>query len=80
MALSKHEMEIAELLAKYVFIEHCKEKELITLEAYVNICNSWGDKALALIQHYLRKLDEYHEDTRKFVDEITQSEATERIK
>ena len=35
-----------------------------------DICNSWGDWALELIQHYLRGIDAYHQDTRKFIDEL----------
>ena len=34
---------------------------------------AWGDWALELIQHYLRRLNEHHEGTRKFIDELKAS-------
>ena len=70
MALDQSEKSIVEILAKYAFIEHCKEEDFITIEDYTDICNSWGDKALEIMQYYLKRLKEYHEDTGKFVDEL----------
>jgi hypothetical protein len=68
--LKNVEMAVAELLAKHAFIEHCKENEIITLENYINICNSWGDNALELIQHYLRRLDEYLDSISPFHEHV----------
>ncbi|MFC1876500.1 hypothetical protein ACFL2E_04410 [Thermodesulfobacteriota bacterium] len=70
MVLKNDEKNVADILAKYAFIEQCKETGLITLTEYTDICNSWGDWALELIQQYLRRIDEYHQDTRKFIDEL----------
>lgn len=70
MSLEHHEKVIVELLAKYSFIEHCKETGIISPEDYAEICKSWGEKPLELIKFYLTRIDEYHKDTRTFIDEL----------
>lgn len=70
MPLSNSDKDIIKLLAKYSFIEKCKEIGFISHDEYMEVCRSWGERALERIDYYLKILNQHHNDVNKFISKM----------
>ena len=70
MALTKAEKDILDLIAKYSFLTDCKDTGLLDLNSYAHIVYQFGERNMELIKYYMQRLDEHHNDTRSFLDNL----------
>jgi len=70
MDITKAEKDILDLIAKYSFLTDCKDTGLLDLNSYAHIVYRLGERNMELIKYYMQRLDEHHNDTRAFLDNL----------
>ncbi|MFC1876625.1 hypothetical protein ACFL2E_05050 [Thermodesulfobacteriota bacterium] len=70
MAVTKAEKDILDLIAKYSFLTDCKDTGLLDLNSYAQIVYRFGERNMERIKYYMQRLDEHHNDTRAFLDNL----------
>ncbi len=68
--LSPIEKHPLDLIAKYVFLTDCKDTNLLDLGTYSKILYQLGEDGMERIKYYMERLEEFHHDTSKFMDDL----------
>lgn len=67
MALTDEEMNILEIIARYVFLIKCRDNGYITEKKRQEIVFDFGPKNLELIDYYVNRLEDHTLDTSEYL-------------